>query len=278
MGKIKIFGMGGLDENGKNTYIVEVNNKIFIFDAGLKYANDSNFGIDYIIPDYKYLIENRKRIVGVFVTHAHSESYGGVSDLIKNIPEIKVYALKYTINQMLLEGINESNLNILYPHHKVNFGRDISVFPITVNHSVPDSVMYVLNTSDGAIVYTGDFIIDPSMMGAYHMDLGKIAYVGKQGVLALLGESSYSENIGHTSPNHHLSSFFKKVINKAEGRVIFSVLPVHLYTIEEIINAAKDTHRKVVIMGKKLQNMLLLSGGERAFTAIALLWLKKMDI
>ena len=97
MSKIKIFGMGGLDENGKNTYIVEVDNKIFIFDAGLKYASDSNFGIDYIIPDYKYLVDNRKRIVGVFVTHAHPESYGGVSDLIKNIPEIKVYGLKYTI-------------------------------------------------------------------------------------------------------------------------------------------------------------------------------------
>lgn len=256
MSKIKIFGMGGLDENGKNTYVVEVDNKIFIFDAGLKYANDSNFGIDYIIPDYKYLIDNRKKIVGVFVTHAHSESYGGVSDLIKNIPEIKIYALKYTINQMILDGINEKNLNVLEAHHKKSFGRTLSVFPITVNHSVPDSCMYVLNTPDGSVVYTGDFIIDPSMMGAYHMDLGKIAYVGKQGVLALLGESSFSENIGHTSPSHHLSSFFKKVIYKAEGRIIFTVLPVHLYTIEGIFKAAKDSHRKVVIMGKKLQNIV----------------------
>lgn len=256
MSKIKIFGMGGLDENGKNTYIVEVDKKIFIFDAGLKYANDSNFGIDYILPDYKYLIDNRKRIAGVFITHAHPESYGGVSDLIQNIPEIKVYALKYTINQMLLDGINEKNLNILQAHHKVNFGRDTSIFPINVNHSVPDSCMYILNTPDGAIVYTGDFIIDPSMMGAYHMDLGKIAYVGKQGVLALLGESSFSENIGHTSPNHHLSSFFKKTMYKSEGRIIFSVLPAHLYTIEGIFNAAKNSHRKIVVMGKKLQNII----------------------
>ena len=88
------------------------------------------------------------------------------------------------------------------------------------------------------------------------MDLGKIAYVGKQGVLALLCESSFSENIGHTSPNHHMSSFFKNIINKASGRVIFSVLPVHLYTIEGIFNAAKNTHRKIVIMGKKLQNII----------------------
>ena len=93
MSKIKIFGMGGLDENGKNTYVVEVNNKIFVFDAGLKYATDNIFGIDYIIPDYSYLIDNKDRIEGVFITHAHPESYGGVSDLIRLIPSIKIYAI-----------------------------------------------------------------------------------------------------------------------------------------------------------------------------------------
>lgn len=263
MSKIKIFGMGGLDENGKNTYVVEVNNKIFVFDAGLKYANDTIFGIDYIIPDYSYLIENKDRIEGVFITHAHPESYGGVSDLIRLIPNIKIYATKYTINQMKLEGINENNLHLIEAHKKLSFDKELSIFPIKVNHSVPDSVMYVLYTNDGAICYTGDFIIDPSMMGPYHMDLGKIAYVGKQGVLALLCESSFSENIGHTSPSHHMVSFFKNVINKAPGRVIFSVLPIHLYTIEGIFNAAKNTHRKIVIMGKKLQNIINMAQEEK---------------
>ena len=256
MCKIKIFGMGGLDENGKNTYVVNIDDHIFVLDAGLKYANDTIFGIDYILPDYSYLVQNKDKIVGVFITHAHPESYGGVNDLIKVIPEIKVYATKYTYNQMILEGIPGSNLKLIETHKKINISKELSVFPVRVNHSVPDSVMYVINTADGAIVYTGDFIIDPSMMGPYNMDLGKIAYVGKQGVLALLCESSFSENIGHTSPNHHMSSFFKNIINKASGRVIFSVLPVHLYTIEGIFNAAKNTHRKIVIMGKKLQNII----------------------
>ena len=262
MSKIKIFGMGGLDENGKNTYCLEIDDRIFILDAGLKYANDSNFGIDYIIPDYKYFKENQNRIEGVFITHAHPESYGGVADLINIIPDIKIYATKYTINQMLLDGINEKNLHQLSAHKKINFGK-VSIFPINVNHSVPDSVMYVINTEDGAVVYTGDFIIDPSMMGSYHMDLGKIAYVGKQGVLALLCESSFSDNIGHTSPNHHMVSFFKNIINKAPGRIIFSTLPVHLYTIEGIFNAAKNSHRKVVIMGKKLQNIINMAIKEK---------------
>ena len=256
MSKIKIFGLGGLDENGKNTYVVDVDNRLFIFDAGLKYANDSNFGIDYIIPDYSYFKKNKNRIEGVFITHAHPESYGGVSDLITTIPDINIYATKYTINQMILDGVPEKNLHIIEAHKKINFSNKISVFPINVNHSVPDSVMYCLNTLDGTIVYTGDFIIDPSMMDNYHMDLGKIAYVGKQGVLALLCESSFSENKGHTSPNHHLYSFFNNIINKAPGRIIFSTLPVHLYTIEAIFKAALNSHRKIVVMGKKLQNII----------------------
>lgn len=263
MSKIKIFGMGGLNENGKNTYIVEVDDKIFVFDAGLKYANDTMYGIDYIIPDYDYLEKNKNRIVGVFITHAHPESYGGVRDLIKDIKDIKIYATKYAINQMKLDGINEKNLNLITAHKKIVIDKETSVFAINVNHSVPDSVMYVLNTKDGAVVYTGDFIIDPSMMGSYYMDLGKIAYVGKQGVLALLCESSFSENKGHTSPSHHMSSFFKNIINKAQGRVIFSVLPIHLYTIEGIFTAAKNSHRKIIIMGKKLQNIINMAIKEK---------------
>ena len=255
MSKIKIFSMGGLNENGKNTYIVEVDNKIFILDAGLKYATESMYGIDYILPNYDYLEKNKKRIVGVFLTHAHPENMGGVLDLIRTIPEIKVYCTKYTKKYLELEGLVSKNLIEIQPHKKITF-RDVSVFPITVTHSAPDAVMYVINTKDGAVVYTGDFIIDPSMSDCYHMDLGKIAYVGKQGVLALLSESVFSEIGGHTSPKHKLTSFFKDIINKTNNRMIFTVLPFHLYTIQEIFDAAKNSHRKIVIMGKKLQNVV----------------------
>ena len=96
MSKIRIFGLGGLNESGKNTYVVEVDESIFVLDCGLKYATDSMYGIDYILPNYSYLIENRDRIVGVFITHAHLEQMGGVMDLLREIPELKVYATKYT--------------------------------------------------------------------------------------------------------------------------------------------------------------------------------------
>ena len=192
MSKIKIFSMGGLDENGKNLYVIDVDEDIFVFDCGLKYASGNLFGIDYIIPDFTYLIENRNRIKGVFLTHSHYENFGGVADLVREIPEVKVYATRFTKYNLLEDGVPEGNIIDVNPHKKIDFGEN-SVFPISVSHSCPDAVMYCLNTKDGSICYTGDFIIDPTMEGAYGMDLGKIAYVGKQNVLCLLSESVFSE-------------------------------------------------------------------------------------
>ena len=256
MSKIKIFSLGGLDENGKNTYIVEVDDSIFVFDCGLKYVSGNLLGIDYVIPDFDYLVNNKDRIKGVFLTHGHYENMGSIPDLLDNIPDIPVYATKFTKYVLVEDGVDESKITEIKPHRKINFDNDISVFPISVSHSSPDSVMYVLNTADGAICYTGDFIIDPSMNGSYDMDIGKIAYVGKQGVLCLLSESVFSEKIGHTSPNHHMVSFFRECLKKENKRIIFLVLPTHLYTIDGIFTAAKNSHRKIVIMGKRLQNMV----------------------
>ena len=255
MSKIRIFGLGGLNEMGKNTYIIEIDGKIFIMDAGIKYANDSMYGIDYILPNYKYLEDNKDRIVGVFLTHAHQENMGGVFDLVEHIPKIKIYATKYTKELLLMNAMKEKNIVDVVANHKIGF-KNVSVFPINVSHSVPDAVMYVINTHDGAIVYTGDFLIDPTMNGAYSMDLGKIAYVGKQGVLCLMAESVFSERKGHTSPHHRLTGWFKDTFNHADGRIIISTLPVHLHTIQEIFDAANNMHKKIVVMGKRLQNII----------------------
>ena len=267
MSKIKIFSMGGLDENGKNLYVIDVDEDIFVFDCGLKYASGNLFGIDYIIPDFTYLIENRNRIKGVFLTHSHYENFGGVADLVREIPEVKVYATRFTKYNLLEDGVPEGNIIDVNPHKKIDFGEN-SVFPISVSHSCPDAVMYCLNTKDGSICYTGDFIIDPTMEGLYSTDMGKIAYVGKQGVLALLSESSFSERVGHTSPNHRLKSFFKDTLTHYPDRLLFSVFPTHLYTIQEIFDSAVNSHRKIVIMGKKLQNVVNF-GIENKYLTIA---------
>lgn len=256
MSKIKIFSLGGLDENGKNCYIIAVDNDLYVFDCGLKFANENLYGIDYVIPDFEYLVKNQKRIKGIFLTHGHHENMGAVGELLREIPNIKLYATKFTKFMLVNEGVDANAIIEIKAHKKINFNNGVSIFPIGVSHSVPDAVMYVLNTKDGAICYTGDFIIDPTMADQYSMDLGKIAYVGKQGVLALLSESVFSEKIGHTSPSHRLTGFFKNVLNHHDQRVLFLLLPNHLYTIQEIFTSAENSHRKIVIMGKQLQTII----------------------
>ena len=259
MSKIKIFALGGLNEVGKNMYVVDVDDNIFIFDAGLKYGNDRLLGIDYIIPNPEYLVKNKKKIKGLFITHGHDDNMGGICDIINAIPEIPVYATKFTMeiikSDLINSGITNANLNEIKPHYNIAFSKDLSVFPISVTHSIPDAVAYVLYTKDGAIVYTGDFVFDTSMQGVYKTDIGKLAYVGKQGVLCLLAESFYAEKQGFTAPNNRISDVVSEVVN-SDDRVIATIFPAHIYRVQEIFNEVMKTHRKVVIMGKSLQELI----------------------
>ncbi|NLC48318.1 MAG: ribonuclease J [Tenericutes bacterium] len=262
MSKINITGLGGLNENGKNLYVVSVDGKILVFDCGMKYAPDKMYGVDYVIPDFKYLVENKKDIVGVFITHPHRENMGALTDLLKVIPNVNVYASNYTCDIIKYECAEEKveikNLNVINAHKKIDF-KDFSVFPFSVTHSSPETLGYAINTSDGAVIYMADFVIDPTMSGHYDMDLGKLAYIGKQGVLCLMCESVFSEKKGHTSPKHKLETFFKSLVETNKNRIIFTVLPLHIYTIQEIFNALKGKNRKLVIMGKELHSIVSIS-------------------
>lgn len=259
MSKINIFALGGQNEIGKNMYVVEVNNDIFIFDAGLKYAEDKLYGIDYIVPDLKYLKANSDKIKGIFLTHGHDENIGALPEILTILPNLNIYGTKFTIDivrKMLEEdNITANNLNEIAPHHKIDFNKN-SVFPVRLTHSIPDNVGYVLYTEDGAILYTGNFVFDASMMGAYKTDIGKLAYIGKQGVLCLLSESLYAEKNGFTSPNHRLSNLIKETLRKKENRLIFNVLSANMYRVEELFKEIMLTNRKVVVMGKRLQSMI----------------------
>ena len=259
MSKIKIFSLGGLNENGKNMYVVEVDKNIYVFDAGLKYDNEKNLGIDYIIPNIDYLVKNQKRIKGIFLSHGHDSNIGAVPDILKNIPNVNIYGAKLTLEllkQDLTEvQIKKSRLIEIKPHRKIEFGKE-SIFPIAMTHSIPDAMCYVLYTKDGAIVYTGDFTFDHTETGIYKTDIGKLAYVGKQGVLCLLAESFYAEREGYTSPNNRVSDFIRNVLAKNRGRIIATVFPAHFYRIQEIFDEVSKTHRKIVIMGHSLQNTI----------------------
>ena len=261
MSKINIMSLGGLNENGKNLYTVSVDGKIIIFDCGMKYAPDKMYGVDYVIPDFSWLVEHRNDIVGLFISHPHRENMGALTDLIKAIPELNVYASMYTSKiieyELTEEKMEIKNLHIIPAHKKIDF-KSFSVFPFSVSHSSPETLGFAVNTDDGAIIYMADFVIDPTMNDKYDMDLGKLAYIGKQGVLCLMAESVFAEKKGHTAPNHKLENFFKNVIDKNKGRIIFTVLPLHIHTIQEIFNSLKNKNRKVVIMGKELHTIVSL--------------------
>ena len=265
MSKIKIFALGGLNEDGKNMYVCDVDNDIFIFDAGLKYPRERMLGIDYIIPSMDYLKENYKRIKGIFITHGHESNMGALSDIVMDLPNIPIFGSKFTIEiiklQLMNDGIKKANLRTIRPHLKLNFGEN-SIFPISVTHSTPDCFCYVLNTKDGAIVYTGDFIFDPGQTGMYGTDIGKLAYVGKQGVLCLMSESLYAAKRGFTSPNHKVNKYIRTVLHDHPDRIIMSILPAHIMRLQEIFDEVSKTKRKIVIMGKSLQDMISMARRE----------------
>ncbi|MDD3187745.1 MAG: ribonuclease J [Bacilli bacterium] len=260
MSKIKIFSLGGLNEIGKNMYVVEVDNDIFVFDAGLKHADDNLLGIDYIIPSVDYLKQNVERIKGIFITHSHDEQMGALPDIVSELKGVNIYATPFNLDiikrEFEIENIPTDNLVEIQAHKKIDFGNN-SVFPINVSHSVPDSVMYVLNTQDGAIVYTGNFLFDPAMPDNYKMDIGKIAYVGKQGVLCLLCESVYADKKGYTSPQHRASKLMTEILNKTDKRILFNVFQGQIYRIQELLEEVKNTDKKVIVMGKKLKSVIL---------------------
>ena len=265
MSKIKIFALGGINEIGKNMYVIDNNNEIYVFEAGLKYADDKMLGVDYIIPNYDYLINNKDRIQGIFLSHGHDEQIGAISDILHDLPELKVYGSRFTL-ELLKEELDaeniKGNLIELKPHKKVKIGKSY-IFPIALSHAVPDSFGYVLYTDDGAIFYTGNFVFDPSMQGNYKMDIGKLAYVGKQGVLCLLSESLYADKLGYTSPKHRSYKYLREIINKYNGRILVNIFQGQIYRMQELLTAISEANRKLVILGKGLETNLIkaINGG-----------------
>lgn len=261
MSKIKIFALGGLNEIGKNMYVVNVDEEIYVFEAGLKYADDKMLGVDYIIPNYDYLINNKNKIKGIFLSHGHDEQIGAIPDILNDLPNVKIYGTKFTL-EILKEELEEENLKAnlveLQPHKKIKVGKNF-IFPISLSHNVPDSVGYVLYTNSGAIFYTGNFVFDPSMQGNYKTDIGKLAYVGKQGVLCLLSESQYADKLGYTSPNHRTYNYLRELLNQYDGRILINIYQGQIFRIQELFNAIMETDRQVVIMGKRLEKTVLKS-------------------
>lgn len=259
MSKINIFALGGLNENGKNMYVIEVDDDILVFEAGLQYADENTLGIDYVIPNIDYLKQNKERIKGIFLTHGHDENVGALVDIIDSLNNINIYASPFTYNivkQEFLEYKKDiSYLNEIRANKPIEIS-NLKIFPVSLSHSIPDNYGYAVYTQDGIIFFASDFVFDSLMRGPYQTDLGRLAYIGKQGVLCLLAESLYANKKGHTAPNQRIQSLIRETLSKSEGRIIFNVLNSHLYRIQELFNEVEKTDRKIVIMGHRLQNII----------------------
>ena len=207
MSKINIFSLGGLNENGKNMYVIEVDNDLFVIEAGLQYADEHTLGIDYFIPNIEYLKNNKERIKGIFLTHGHNENVGAIPDIEAIIGHVPIYGSKFTLNmvkeELISVGLKTDNLILVKENKIIDFG-SVRITPISLSHSIPDNYGYAIYTKDGVIFYASDFVFDATMRGPYKTDLGRLAYVGRQKVLCLMMESIYAMNNGHTSPNHRI--------------------------------------------------------------------------
>ncbi|HAX73808.1 MAG TPA: RNase J family beta-CASP ribonuclease [Firmicutes bacterium] len=258
--KIKIFALGGLDENGKNLYVVEVNDKIFILDAGLKYPSEDLLGVDAVIPDFTYLKENESRVQGIFLSHGHEDQIGAIPQLLAVI-NAPIYGTRLTMSlvedSLIEHGFELKNFKLykIRENNELFFG-DIKVTFFRTTHSIPDSVAVCVHTTDGVIVYTSDFTFDQSAKDRYQTNYQRMAEISKEGVLCLLSESMNADRVGHTSVGHSLSYELDEAFSTTEGRIIVSVYSTDLDRIQLVIDLAIQYNRKIAIIGRKMQRIV----------------------
>ncbi len=258
--KVRIFALGGLGENGKNMYVVEVDNGIYVFDAGLKPPTSELIGVDAIIADISYLIENKGKIKGIFLTSGHEDHIGAMPFLLKKL-NVSVYGSRLTMT-ILEDLLKEHNIKVEdYKLYKVKSDTDLKFGKTKVTffgttHSIPDTLGIVIKTDMGNIVYTGDFTLLQNFDKRYQTSFHKISDISREGVLALLSESLGANNT--TSDNTDM--FFERELNKifynAKNRIIMTVYSSDLDKIQKIINTAVEYKRKIAIIGRKMQRMV----------------------
>lgn len=259
MSQIKIYALGGLDEDGKNLSIVEIDKDLYILDAGLKYPDGHQLGVEIVIPDIKSLIERKADIKAIFITHGHDDSMGALPFLLKQI-EIPVYttALTATLLETLLKEKGIKNYVIKIINRNGDFtiqNRHFKSFGLT--HSVADAFGIAIESSEGYIVYAPEFIIDfNNRLDAFSCDITQFAELGKKGVFALLTESIGADRSGFTAPNHRITDYLETAFENAKGRVIVTMYEQNLYRLIEIIEQAKRFKKKVFFYNAHQRNLL----------------------
>ena len=254
---IRIIPLGGVGEIAKNMYIVEVDDEMFMLDAGLMFPEDEMLGEDIVIPDIQYVIEIKERLKGIFLTHGHEHAIGAVSYVLEQI-DAPVYGSKLTI-ALVKEAMKARNIKKKVRYYTVNHDsimrfKNVNVSFFNTTHSIPDSLGVCIHTSYGSIVYTGEFKFDQSLHGHYAPDLKRMAEIGDEGVFALISDSTEAEKPGYNTPEniieHHMYDAFAKV----KGRLIVSCYASNFVRIQQVLNIASQLNRKVSFLGRSLES------------------------
>ncbi|WP_219619905.1 MULTISPECIES: ribonuclease J [Bacillus] len=255
---IKLIALGGVGEMGKNMYVAEVDDDIFVIDAGLMFPENEMLGIDIVIPDFSYLLENKSRVKAILLTHGHEDHIGALTYVLRNL-DVPVYGTKLTI-ALAQAKLREQEFNgtadfrEINSDSRLNFDRAAVTF-FRTNHSIPDSVGICIDTSDGAIVFTGDFKFDQAATDLYKPEIGRMASIGEKGVLCLLSDSTEAERPGYTISESVVTKEMSTAFYNAPGRIIAACFASDLNRIQHIFNAAAENGRKVAVVGKSLQRV-----------------------
>ncbi|ATZ20310.1 ribonuclease J [Mesoplasma lactucae] len=260
MADIKFMALGGQDERGKNLFIIEVDEDLFVFDCGLKYPEKGILGVDVVIPNFEYLINNASRIKGIFLSNSSAYNSGAISYLLKDI-DVPVYCndITETVLQIKLERSflkNKSqNFKIIKDKDVVDFGKNkIEAFRLTA--SSPNSLGFALHTEDGIIVYAGDFIIDGQETSDFSTDYSHINKLAEEGVLALLADSEYASKMSYAVPNHKIEKYIAAPFKEKKTRIAVGIFEEDIFKLGEIVAQAKANNRKIAVYGRTMQTIL----------------------
>lgn len=257
---VRIIPLGGLNEIGKNMTVYECGNDMFIVDCGLAFPDETMLGIDIVIPDFTYVVQNKEKIRGVFITHGHEDHIGGIPYLMKEI-DAPLYATKLTLglikNKLKEHGLsNQVKMMEVKPGDTIKAGC-MSVEFIRVNHSIPDACALAIHTPAGVIVQTGDFKVDYTPIEGGVIDLGRFGELGSEGVLALLPDSTNIEMPGSTPSERTVGESFNKLFQMAgDRRIIIATFASNIHRIQQIIDYAVKYDKKVSVSGRSMVNVV----------------------
>lgn len=260
MSKVRIFALGGLDEDGKNMYVVENNDDIFVLECGLKYPDGEQYGVQMIIPDFTYLKENKDRIRGVFITHGHDDVMAALPNLLKEIPDVPVYTAPLTAamfeRKAKKAGIKHVNLHRIRRNARFKIG-DTMIRTFGTCQSIADGFGVAIKTDDGYIVFSSEFIVDyDTRNAAFDFDLTNITDLANEGVLLLMAESVGCTRPGHSSPYHRITPQIEHYFEDSENRMFITLFNQNIYRVIEVIELANKYDRRVFIYDEELRQLM----------------------